>query len=305
MKIYINREPKSGPWGGGNKTVTKLVNHLRHNGHNVVFSLKESDIDIIFCFDPRSNENGEWYRDFLQYKRDHGCKIVQRVGDLGTHGKPELTVLVKKSIEYSDFLIFPSEWAKDWIGYNKHNCEVVHNAPLPIYHKFKSNNFQPKIRLITHHWSTNPKKGFDFYKHLDDYIGSNEGIEFTYIGRLPDGFILENSTYIEATGDNQRLASMLSSSDIYVTASIEEAGANHVLEAMAAGLPILYHEDGGSIADYCTNYGLPFDNIDNFLTSLEDMLSSYENYKDKVMKYDSTIDSVVEKYGEILCNIQK
>ena len=64
MKVYFNRKPVSGPWGGGNKTVNSLVNRL-HN--NVVFDL-EDDVDIIFCVDPRPNEDGLWYQDFLDHK---------------------------------------------------------------------------------------------------------------------------------------------------------------------------------------------------------------------------------------------
>ena len=109
MKVYINREPVSGPWGGGNKTVSRLVELLIENKNKVVFDLKDSDIDIIFCFDPRPNSKGIWYKDFLDYvDKNRDTKIIQRVGDVGTHGKPDLTSLVRESVSHSDFLIFPS-----------------------------------------------------------------------------------------------------------------------------------------------------------------------------------------------------
>ena len=54
MKIYLNRRPVSGPWGGGNKTVSMLSKSLTELGHKVVYQL-EDNIDIIFCFDPRPN----------------------------------------------------------------------------------------------------------------------------------------------------------------------------------------------------------------------------------------------------------
>ena len=40
------------------------------------------------------------------------------------------------------------------------------------------------------------------------------------------------------------LVDVLPSYDIYLTASEEEAGANHVLESLAAGLPIVYRDTG-------------------------------------------------------------
>ena len=116
MKIYINRQPKTGPWGGGAKTVNKLWEQLNTRGHTVVDRL-QPDIDIIFCFDPRPNHNGEHYQHFINYRATNSdTKIVQRVGDLGTHSKPQLTSLVKQTLNISDYFIFPSLWAKEWIG---------------------------------------------------------------------------------------------------------------------------------------------------------------------------------------------
>ena len=51
MKIYINREPVGGPWGGGNKTISKLCEKLVDTGNEVVFNLQDS-IDIIFVLIP-------------------------------------------------------------------------------------------------------------------------------------------------------------------------------------------------------------------------------------------------------------
>ena len=95
MKIYINRKPIQGPWGGGNKFVKKLVNNLKNNDFNVTYDLT-SDVNIIFCFDPRPNDQNIWYQNFLNHKYQFGSKIIQRVGDVGTHSKPELTKILSK-----------------------------------------------------------------------------------------------------------------------------------------------------------------------------------------------------------------
>ena len=47
MKIYFNRKPVTGPWGGGNKTLTAITDKLLQTGHNVVYELEE-EIDLIF-----------------------------------------------------------------------------------------------------------------------------------------------------------------------------------------------------------------------------------------------------------------
>tara|TARA_Y100000310_G_scaffold218705_1_gene219996 strand:+ start:1120 stop:2043 length:924 start_codon:yes stop_codon:yes gene_type:complete len=303
MKIYLNREPKTGPWGGGNKFVSELGNRLESLGHEVVYDLYHYDvpIDLIFCFDPRPNKSGQWYEHLLAYKNRFGCKIIQRVGDVGTHGKPELTRLVKETVKYSDFLIFPSNWAKDYIGHSAENYSIIYNAPLKIFHKYKNSDLlDDQINLITHHWSTNPKKGFSFYRQLDEFIGKNKNFSLTFIGRLPNDFHFQNAIHIPATGDNDFLAKKISDSDIYVTASEEEAGANHVLEALAAGLPILYHANGGSIPEYCKLYGEHFVDLASFAESLNKVSVEYKKYKDKVLAYEHTIGEVVSRYKGII-----
>ena len=308
MKVYVNREPVVGPWGGGNRVVTQLCHRLREGGHSVVYGLCE-DIDIIFCFDPRPNLRGEWFEHFYEYKVATGAKIVQRVGDLGTHNKPRLTEMVKESMNISDFVIFPSEWAKERINFNKLNFAVVHNAPLEIFHKYKRKKFVGhKINIITHHWSPNPKKGYELYHIFDKMIASVMGhrYSFSYIGAKPQGvtFDFEPYDYTPPTGDNDFLASKLAEADIYLTASLEEAGANHVLEAMAAGLPIVYHKDGGSIEDYCSDYGESFENIQDMVKAIEKVAAEYDFYKDKVLEYNDDITRVIDEYEEIINNVQ-
>ena len=45
-----------------------------------------------------------------------------------------------------------------------------------------------KVKLVTHHWSSNWNKGFDTYKRIDELINDeywSNKIEFTYIGNVP------------------------------------------------------------------------------------------------------------------------
>tara|TARA_Y100001937_G_C7131732_1_gene337837 strand:+ start:2004 stop:2948 length:945 start_codon:yes stop_codon:yes gene_type:complete len=299
MRVYLNRKPKTGPWGGGIKTVNKLVEELEARDHEVVFNLQPG-IDIIFCIDPRPNDIGEWYQNFINYKSyAPESKIIQRVGDLGTHSKPELTTLVKQTLNLSDYFIFPSEWAQEWIGFTGENCRVIHNAPMEVFHLHKNTELAiaDKPRLITHHWSTNPKKGFHLYKQLDEHIQKTGEFEFTYAGRLPDGLSLSN--YKPPVGA-RLVAKELQKNDIYVTASIEEAGANHVLEALAVGLPVVYHKDGGSINNYCHKYGEEFSSFEEMLESIRKIASNYKSYKEKTLEYKVDNSSIVDQYIEII-----
>jgi glycosyltransferase involved in cell wall biosynthesis len=299
MKVYLNRTPKTGPWGGGIKTVNKLAEAIVSSGHELTHKL-EAGIDVIFCIDPRPNERGEWYQHFVNYRNTFPkTKIIQRVGDLGTHSKPELTELVRQTLNISDFFIFPSDWAKDRIGFIGENYKVVYNRPMKVFHQHKNRDttLGDKIRLVTHHWSMNPKKGFDIYQKLQEYINNTGAFEFTYIGRKPDNVVI--SKHIQPISAVE-LSKELTNHDIYITASIEEAGANHVLEALAAGLPVVYHKEGGSIVDYCKDYGVEFDSFNNLISSINKSIDQYKNLKQSVLSYEEDNSKVVEDYIKII-----
>lgn len=304
MKIYINREPVTGPWGGGNKTLSALCDRLKKN-NDVVFQL-EKDIDVIFCFDPRPNSKGIWYQHFLNYKNANpGTKIIQRVGDVGTHSKPELTELVKQSTQYSDYVIFPSLWAKNYINYNKENFKIIPNAAEKVFHKGKKCineeiDKSKKIKIVTHHWSDNPKKGFLIYSKLGKLISERrlENFEFTYIGRYNKSFPMDGIKILNPLPAEQ-IADELINYDVYLTASLEEAGANHVLEAMASGLPVLYRVGGGSINEYCKDHGVEYNDAD--IENLNNLIEKLNNQNFK--EYNNTIDDTITKYEDLIINV--
>jgi glycosyltransferase involved in cell wall biosynthesis len=172
---------------------------------------------------------------------------------------------------------------------------------MSIFHKHKTKNpIEGPVKLVTHHWSKNPKKGFDIYDRLQKYINETEKYEFTYIGRKPEGYDFVN--YIPPISAEQ-IAKELPSHHIYITASIEEAGANHVLEAMACGLPLVFHEDGGSIVNYCKDYGLSFASFDEMISQIDKMVENYETYKTKVLSYDEDNTQVTDAYLQVITNL--
>ena len=304
--VYINREPVFGPWGGGTKFVNCLVDTLQESGHNITFDLSP-DVDVIFCFDPRPNNKGLWYQDMLNHKIKYNSKIVQRVGDVGSHSKPGLTNLLKQCTKYSDLLIFPSIWAKEYIHHTAKNYHIINNAPMEIFKNLKTrklvNNLEV-IRVITHHWSTNEKKGFDVYSKLGALIKETKlNIAFTYVGRWNNKYSSEGIELIEPL-DAKNLANLLPKHDIYLTASIEEAGANHVLEAIAAGLPIVYRQGGGSINEYCAGYGEEYNgSLEDLIANINKVKSEYKNYHKKILNFNNTIKSVTREYVRLICQI--
>ena len=52
MRIFINRRPVEGPWGGGNLFLKSFVTEFQKAGHEVTFDLNKK-MDAIFIQDPR------------------------------------------------------------------------------------------------------------------------------------------------------------------------------------------------------------------------------------------------------------
>ena len=283
MKILFNRRPVFGPWGGGAKVLASIIEECENRNYQIFFDTdikSVKDIDILFCMDPRQNEFLS-FNDLIDYKQKFGSKIVQRVGDLGTHGKPELLDLVRRSSDYSDCIVFPSKWAKDHANIRNSNQIVVQNAPLKDFIKSTNKYFDKNsIKFVTHHWSDNVMKGFDTYDILNKFCDLNPEYSFTFIGRKPESCLIKN--YIEPQNTSE-LVDTIPKYDIYITASKKEAGANHVLEAIALGLPVLYHEDGGSIVEYCQDYGIGYKNNEELLKLIQD-----KNILEKIVKDKKT-----------------
>jgi len=280
MKIYFNRRPIQGPWGGGSKVLFSLLEECRSRNHTVLFEEQlnsTSDIDLLFCVDPRPNQFVT-FQNLLDYKEKYGAKIVQRVGDLGTHDKPELFEFLKKTMYVVDALVFPSNWAKKYLNPPpEKKCAIILNAPsieffsqdFSRYYEYEKN-----ISIVTHHWSNNRNKGFEIYQAFDEYCANSKNFKFTYIGRTPPGVTFSNHV---APMDTLGLLEELPKHQIYLTASKNEAGANHVLEAMALCLPVLYHSGGGSIVEYCKNYGFMYDSVGELIYILENSIDLIRN----------------------------
>lgn len=324
MLIYINRRPVTGPWGGGNRVLIAIIDALRQADHTVIHDLKHAGDavpDVLFCMDPRPGSDASLlgYDGLLAFRgscrRGKKPMLLQRVGDVGTHGKPELTELLTRAVPLSDVVIFPSRWAAEKV-YDACRQRVTNldelmsswrfimNAPAPEFYaacqlrkeRMASQQWDvlPTMpNVCTHHWSDNPKKGFSFYQKLDERY---EG-QFTYIGRAPIGTTFKK--HVQPIS-GQPLVEELARHDVYVTASVEEAGANHCLEAIAVGLPVIYHRDGGSIPEYCDSYGVIFDgSYDSFQSALGEVCMN-RSLNEAHKSYDRTLLDLGKEYAGLI-----
>lgn len=306
--FYINRAPVEGPWGGGSKILRALIDELRSRKHDVVHELWPG-IDVMICFDPRQGSSHSLlgHEKMLAHAKNAVKRplIFQRVGDIGSHSKPELFDLVLKSVQGSDVVVYPSQWAHDSIMYALQMIDVsptckrhiIPNAPSAAFyvHRRTSHVLPQKLSFVTHHWSDNMMKGFDFYGKLASWAADN-GHTFTFIGRAPKSACFN----ITPPMTENELAAELPKHDVYVTASMFEAGANHVLEAIACGLPVVYHKDGGSIVQYACDFGVQFDgSIASFEKALSE-LNADTGIMNRINSFKLTLNDVVRSYADIM-----
>jgi glycosyltransferase involved in cell wall biosynthesis len=254
MRVYLNRAPVSGPWGGGNLFVSAFHKRAPALCDFVIDQTGRTPIDVILLAGLENDGYGISVDQAVMYKMylKPDCQVVLRVNEndarKGTDFMDERLVAVS---EHLDGTIFVSEWLRDYFkerGWKCQNNTVIYNgvardvfAPQP-----KLNN--GKVNIVAHHWSDNRMKGADIYEKLDEFVGENpDHFTFTYIGRHQCDF---KHTKVIKPLAGKALGEELGKYDLYVSASRFDPGPNHILEALSCGLPTLVHKDGGGCCEF-------------------------------------------------------
>lgn len=292
MKVLINRKPVSGPWGGGNNFVVALIEGLTSKGHKVTHEL-ESDIDCFFVVDPRPEGDCPGLAHLVQEKEKFSnVKVIQRVNECDARKNTEhMDSLLIHCSSFINKTIFVSKWMQSYFiqkGWQCANNTWIHNGvDNKVFVPGHRNSGRLKS-VVAHHWSNNILKGFDVYEFLD-YMAKKEMIEFTYIGRHRDSFT--NTRCIDpCTGSD--LARRLQGHDIYISGSRNDPGPNHILEALAVGLPTYVHKDGGGSVEFAGN-----DHTFCNLSGLEDLILSNNYTKNEYipMSWDQSIQTYIRE----------
>lgn len=261
MKTYINRRPINGPWGGGalfqnafwqfadgDQGVELLKDPVRSLRPNVILLsglLNQSPDEI-------SAEQAVMYRMYA----DPTCKIVLRVNENDARkGTTTMDQSLLKLFPHMDGIVFVSNWLRDYfhrLGWQGTNDTVIVNGVDGEIFKPGPKFDNGKLNIVAHHWSDNPLKGADIYEQIDRLVGENpDQFSFTYIGRHRCNF--KHTKHIKPLYGKE-LGEELGKYDAYVSASRFDPGPNHVLEALACGLPTYVHKDGGGAVEFA---GLP------------------------------------------------
>jgi hypothetical protein len=308
LKIAVNFNTTNSPTGGGNGFVNALTGFISARGHSVISTLNESDVDLILIIDPRSNHQNLSFsvRDIIKYVRNTNpnALIVHRINECDERKNTKYMNRKLRLTNYmADSTVYVGTWLKTLNLKNSRSREdfdtVILNGSDSIV--FNSEMFLPwtgigPIKLVTHHWSSNPMKGWDIYSKLDFLLSNNywkKKFAFTFIGNLPKGVVLKNSNHISPIG-GVTLAREISKHHGYVTASINEPGGNHQNEGALCGLPLLFR-DSGCMPEYCSGYGISF-NEDNLDAKLIEFHENYSSLVKLMPSYPHTASVMTAQY---------
>jgi hypothetical protein len=268
MRIAVNMKPVSGPWGGGNQFVTQLVRHLRGRGHRVSFRLWPWTERILLVA-PRPFQHVTFGTDEIRrFKARHpSARCIHRINQTNL-GRGSTTVdgVFQQANEVADLTVFVSMWVRNyftskWFDPRRPHL-VIHNGADPSLFYPAGHAWTPgdgTCRIVTHHWSDNWNKGFAVYQQVDRLIadGHLPGFALTVVGRWPQGLDWRAAATLPPLPPAE-VGAELRRHHLYLTAAVAEAGANHPIEAVQCGLPLVYHEDGGSIAETGRTCGVAF-----------------------------------------------
>ena len=294
VKVAINMYPARGPWGGSSIFVDQVAMEMRRNGFRVVFNLSDN-IDAILIIDPRQDLQNKAFGvpEIIQYKqRNQNVKIIHRINECDKRKNSDfIDGLLCQASQVADYTIFISEWLRDYFAEKWFDVNRPHRV---IYNGADSATFHPvggavrekgdKLRLVTHHWSSNWMKGFAIYKKIDELIatGSLKDTELWIIGRWPESITWESARTFPATSGRE-LAGLLRQCHVYITASLWEPCGMHHIEGAQCGLPLLFHVNGGGIVEAGRRYGLGFDD-DTIGEAISEMHDSYTRYREKLFE---------------------
>jgi glycosyltransferase involved in cell wall biosynthesis len=306
--IAISMAPTRSPWGGASPFVWQLESLMRRRGWRVQYSLRPTP-DLVFVIDPRMDHPKKKFGlEELRVFRKANPKvpILHRINECDQRkGTNDIDELLRQTSELADFTVFIAEWLRDyfaakWFDVSRpHSC-IYNGADSGVYHPFGARLPQKDepVRIVTHHWSDNPLKGFDIYEMVDRKIAEGElpGFVLRVIGRWPKT-IRWRSAELFGPMTGRPLADKLRECHIYLTASRWEPCGMHHVEGAQCGLPLVYHEDGGGIVEAGRKYGLGYRGDPS--EAIQEMARRLPEFRKRVLANMPSGDRMAMDYADV------
>jgi len=330
MRLFIYYNTTDKPWGGSNsfiKAFKKYINNKRKVAIQLVTDIN-ADYDIFFmngC--SKSAAKGKrtsinlkeiekikkyGYTSFIKrvLSKKIKKKIVYRLDGLRAIYNNEFSPMDELQIQASNFadhIVFQSKHCLDSFksfGYNKNNYSIITNGVDQAIFTMRKRlwNKIDKLKIFSANWSSNPNKGFRTIAAFSE----NERIESYFVGNWPDKIDKKNVIFFPPM-KQEELAKRYKKCDIFLHAAKNDPCPNTVLEALSCGLPVIYHNSGGSV-EIAKEYGVPLPKLINdetIQTTLEKIKQNYDVLVKRIIRdrQEFSIDYVAEKYIEVFSKL--
>lgn len=307
-KIAFNLRPRHGPYGGGNQWASQLVSHLRRCGYKVVYRLDE-DVDLVMGTHAGLAGGLEFsYDDVVAAKhRNPRLRCIQRINDNDARKTSRgMDSFLAAANRAADHTVFVSRWlrayhSERWFHAGRPGSVITNGADPSHFHPLGNREWRPgeTFRLVTHHWSDNPAKGFDVYARIDEMIASGllPGVELHVIGRWPSEIRWRAArTHPPCTG--RLLGEKLRGCHAAVTASRYEPGAMHPVEALQCGLPLLYTAETGGTVELGERFGIML--REDFAGAIGDLQRHYATLRKEILMQAPDGDSMCNAYRRLI-----
>jgi glycosyltransferase involved in cell wall biosynthesis len=310
-RLAFNMRPVTHPWGGGNQWLDQVSRHLRAGGFDVRHDLHRRP-DTVVLVDPRVGGNVSFGHEqiALLKERDPYVRCLHRVNECDLRkGTDEIDALLAQANVVADHTVFISSWLRDyhaerWFDVSRPHSVILNGADPDVFHAGGSAELVPgeTMRLVTHHWSANPMKGFDVYEQVDGLIadGRLEDVELWVIGRWPESYAWRAARTVPPVRGGE-LADLLRRCHVYLTASRWEPGGMHHVEGAQCGLPVLYHADGGGIVEMASRYGIGY--RDDVAGAIEEMRGRYPELRRRVLAQAPSGSAMCAAYEQVLAGL--
>ena len=263
--------------GGGNQFLRTLRRYLKDSG---VYEEDPYKADVVLV------NSKDCLEEAKTVKRVAKNKIVHRIDGIfsiyrGEHERYNDDKVYAFAKDYADGVIFQSKWSQQASiknGMLDHpNKIIIYNCADNKYFVRTPKKEDGKIRLVTSSWSNNIKKGFYIYQYLDSHLDFSK-FEYSFAGRSPFSF---KNIKMEGVLNSADLFRVLNLSDIFITATEDDACSNSLIEALTCGLPAVALNSGGS-SEIVKSGGEIFESKNDIIDKITMVADNLVEYRNKI-----------------------
>jgi len=241
-------------------------------------------------------------------------RIVFRLDGLRKIYAPEggkIDDMLIDNLDVADSAVFQSNYSRECfdhlrIKYPDSNSIILNGTDNRIFFPSgKKPDTSNRVILISNSWSKNHRKGFRTIASFSEL----DRVEVLHIGRWPEEIASKRVKLLGTMQENE-IAQVLRTGQYFLFPSENEACPNTVVEALASGLPVFYHDSGGT-PELCRNgtlgMALPKDPIDILTLDrfIEGALDQYSNMRKLILDKMNlfSFEYCYNKYIEHLNNL--